>query len=422
MAPELFVREPFVSPNARTDVFSVAVVLFELLTDKHPFRHGDRKRARSVRELMPEFEYIELEQALGSALNSDPEHRTQTMAELRDALELAHDCILAQRGEDPDAPSTRRRRPAKLLRLDTFRPERDVEDDATDGQPRAPFLEIVRAEEPAEELVDEAVLAPVVALRGTTMGASSLCRAPTTTETADDVSEAGAAPAVALMLPISTAPPPLLTHAAPSWLTTHMIGLVLTTGLVGGVGLTLASQQLSESMLAAPALLAEAEAAAELCEGALAEAEASLARTTQELRLAQQARILAEPPMPAATSVPPTVTPSLLVVPEPPASPLDDARPVARSRHREVQRSLDKVIVGVRDCQDEHGGGEMTQLRTRVRVAPDGQALAVEIAGKSDSTLAKCVTAAIRVRRYATGAQAEWVRHVFTFESDREAP
>ena len=112
----------------------------------------------------------------------------------------------------------------------------------------------------------------------------------------------------------------------------------------------------------------------------------------------------------------------MLVAPEPPASPPEDDRRVTRSRHREVQRSLDKVIVGVRDCQDELGGGEMTQLRTRVRIAPDGQALAVEIAGKSDSTLAKCVTAAIRVRRYATGAQAEWVRHVFTFESDKEAP
>ena len=149
MAPELL-REPFVSPNARTDVFSVAVVLFELLTDKHPFRHGDRKRARSVRELMPEFEYIELEQALGSAMISDPEHRTQTMAELRDALELAHDCILAQRGEDPDAPSTRRRRPAKLVRLDAFRPEEDLDEEMADDQPRARFLEIARADAPAE--------------------------------------------------------------------------------------------------------------------------------------------------------------------------------------------------------------------------------------------------------------------------------
>jgi serine/threonine protein kinase len=426
MAPELFVREPFVSPNARTDVFSVAVVLFELLTDEHPFRHGDRKRARSVRELMPEFEYIELEQALESALLSDPEHRTQTMVELRDALELAHDCILAQRGEDLDDPSPRRRRPVKLLRLDTLRPEKDLDGEAADDQPRARFLEIVRADEPADEGVEEPVLAPVVALRDTTASAPALCPAPTTTEAADDDANEPAsgrvAPAVALMLPISAVPPPISTHVAPSWLTSHMIGLVLTTGLVGGVGVTLASQRLGESMLAAPALLAEAEAAAEVCEGALAETQASLARTAQELRLAQQARIPAEPPMPAAMPVPPTATLPLRVALEPPASPPDDDRRVTRSRHREVQRSLDKVIVGVRDCQDEHGGGEITQLRTRVRVDPNGQASAVEIAGKSDSTLAKCVTAAIRVRRYATGAQAEWIRHVFIFESDKEAP
>jgi serine/threonine protein kinase len=287
MAPELFIPEPFVSPNARTDVFSVAVVLFELLVGERPFRHGDRTRARSVRELMPEFEYIELEQALGSALIIDPEHRTQTMADLRDALELAHDCILAQRGEDPDAPSPRRRRPAKLVRLDTFRPEKDLDEEA-DDQPRARFLEIVRADEPADAAVEEPVLAPVVALRGTTTGP-----VPTTTETADEEESASdrAAPAVALVLPTSAAPPPISTHAAPNWLTTHMIGLVLTTGLVGGVGVTLASQRIGESMLAAPARLAEAEAAAESCEGELEETQASLARTTQELRLAQQARI-----------------------------------------------------------------------------------------------------------------------------------
>ncbi|MBK7829558.1 serine/threonine-protein kinase [Nannocystis sp.] len=420
MAPELL-REPFVSPNARTDVFSVAVVLFELLTDKHPFRHGDRKRARSVRELMPGVRVHRARRGAGGRAAQRPGTPHADDGGTRDALELAHDCILAQRGEDPDAPSPRRRRPVKLVRLDTFRPPKDLDEEGADDQPRARFLEIVRADAPADEGVEEPMLAPVVALRGTTTGP-----VPTTTETAeDDANESAsdrAAPAVALMLPISAAPPPISTHAAPNWLTTHMIGLVLTTGLVGGVGVTLASQRIGESMLAAPARLAEAEAAAESCEGALEETQASLARTTQELRIAQQARIPAEPPTPAATPVPPTVTPPLPVAPEPPASPPEDDRRVTRSRHREVQRSLDKVIVGVRDCQDELGGGEMTQLRTRVRIAPDGQALAVEIAGKSDSTLAKCVTAAIRVRRYATGAQAEWVRHVFTFESEKEAP
>jgi len=79
------------------------VVLFEALTGKHPFRRGDREQARTVRELMPEFEYIELEHALSNALRCDPEGRTPTMAALREDLELAHDCILAQRGVPIDA-------------------------------------------------------------------------------------------------------------------------------------------------------------------------------------------------------------------------------------------------------------------------------------------------------------------------------
>jgi len=174
-------------------------------------------------------------------------------------------------------------------------------------------------------------------------------------------------------------------------------------------------------------MLAEAEVATELCEEALAETRASLVQTENQLRVARQtsAESLADRPVPSPISLAVQVAgPNPAAVPMPQASPhVDDAgRKIAMSRHRAVQRSLDKVLAGVRDCQDELGGGEMTQLRTRVRIDPDGQASAVEIAGKSDSTLAKCVTAAIRVRHYAKGEQAEWVRHAFTFESDKEAP
>jgi serine/threonine protein kinase len=117
MAPELL-REPFVPPNACTDVFSVAVVLFELLTDNT--RSAWRPQAGAhVRELMPEFEYVELEQALAHALRSDPETARRRWRRCARTLELAHDCIVAQRGE-----MTPRRPPkaARLVRLDSVPP------------------------------------------------------------------------------------------------------------------------------------------------------------------------------------------------------------------------------------------------------------------------------------------------------------
>ncbi len=422
MAPELFVREPFVSPNARTDVFSVAVVLFELLTDAHPFRHADRRQARSVRDLMPEFEYHDLEQALANALRSDPERRTPSMAALRDDLELAHDCIRAQRGEDIDdrPPSPQRRPAAKLVHLDRFRPAGALDEETAADEPRVRFLEIVRADDPEGEVPEDRSLAPVVVLRPTTAADS------TPREVESDPTSSRVAAAVALVMPPPAAPPRIPPPAGPGWLATHMVGVVLATGLVGGVGATLASQRIGESVFAAPAMLAEAVVTTELCEEALEETRASLVQTENQLRVARQtsAGSPADRPSPSPTSLAARAAPDPAIVPMPQGSPdiADAGRKLALSRHRAVQRSLDKVLAGVRDCQDELGGGEMTQLRTRVRIDPDGQASAVEVAGRSDSTLAKCVTAAIRVRHYAKGDQAEWVRHVFTFESDREAP
>lgn len=424
MAPELFVREPFVSPNARTDVFSVAVVLFQLLTDEHPFRRGDRKQARRVRDLMPEFEYDDLESALANALRSDPERRTQTMADLRDDLELACEGILAQRGEESDAASPLlRRRAAKLVRLDSFRQAREPDAEAAIEEPPARVLELVRADVADDEVAGEPSLAPVVALRSTT----AKNRAREASEVADvSCDEPGgpsrrAARAVAPVLLAPAAAPPVSSQAAPGWLTSHMASAVLATGLVTGVGATLATQRIGESMFTAPAMVAEAEAAADLCEQALGEARASLVQAEGRLR---------------ATTVAPTDLPTASAAlvdsrtPEPLAAatthqgspPEDDGRAITQARHRSVQRTLDKALAGVRECQEEHGGGELTRLRTRVRIDLDGQASAVEVAGKSDSTLAKCITTVIRTRRYAAGAQAEWVRHVFVFASDKEAP
>ncbi len=97
MAPEMMRREDPGPPSFCTDVYALSVVLYELLTGRHPFARGDRKKPLPVRSLLPDFEYQDLETALRAALRFDPGERTQTMPELREALDLARECLLAQR-------------------------------------------------------------------------------------------------------------------------------------------------------------------------------------------------------------------------------------------------------------------------------------------------------------------------------------
>ncbi len=445
MAPELFVREPFVPPNVRTDVFSVAVVLFELLTDMHPFRHGDRKQARTVREVMPDFEYIELEQALVNALRCDPERRTSTMAALREDLELAHDCIVAQRGEEPD--ELQQRPSARLLRLDRYRPS--VHDEEPD-EPRARFLEVVRDGEVEHEAPEGLPLAPVVVLRAAPPGARSLLEGPVgvgpgldsaVAEHPAAAPESGrdAAPerasgrsvqAAACLLPLPELAP-AASKTTPGWFMTQMSGLLVGTGLVVGVGATLASQQIGESMFTAPARLAEVEAAAGLCEQALDEARASLAQVEQDLLVARKTGspvIVEAPASPMTADAPSQPELSRASTAAPAASPVasrsspDPARTSSQSRHRSVRRSLDKVTSGVRGCYDEAGGGRLTRLDVRVRIEADGQASAVDLPGGDGSSIALCVAAAIRTRRYAAGDEAEWIRHAFVLDAKEETP
>lgn len=440
MAPELFVREPFVPPNVCTDVFSVAVVLFELLTDVHPFRQGDRKKARTVREVMPDFEYIELEQALANALRCDPERRTSTMAALREDLELAHDCIVAQRGGEPD--ELHQRPSARLLRLDRYRPSVQETDEEND-EPRARFLEVVRDGEAGDEAPG---LAPVVVPRAAPPGARSLLEAPVgvdpgldsaiaklpavAPESARERTSGRLVQAAACLLPLPELAPGA-SKTAPGWFMTQMSGLLVGTGLVVGVGATLASQRIGESMFTAPARLAEVEAAAELCEQALEETRASLAQVEQDLIVARTTDRPVSVEAPAAPTI--IATPSeperaLVSTTAPAASPVESrsspdlARASPQSRHRSVRRSLDKVASGVRGCYDEAGGGRLSRLNVRVRIEADGQASAVDLPGGDGSSIALCVTAAIRARRYAAGDEAEWIRHAFVLDAKEETP
>ncbi len=431
MAPELFVREPFVPPNIRTDVFSVAVVLFELLTDTHPFRHGDRKQARTVRELMPDFEYIDLEEALAKALRSDPECRTQTMAALRDDLELAHDCIVAQRGDELDEPQ--RQKSARLFHLDQYRSPTHEPDE--DEEPRARFLEVVRGAPAGDEDAEVPPIvpvAPLVVLRAAApeTPAEPLTEPPTATPGDATREQVSGRPgqAAACLLPLPEFLPAASPKTASGWFMTHMSGLLVGTGLVVGVGATLASQRIGESMFTAPARLAEVEAAAGVCEQALVETRASLVQVEQDLIVARQAASPTSFETPTTSStIDRAPQPELVLASTPALSPIarptsSDSATFSQSRHRSVRRSLDKVASGVRDCFDEDGGGRLTRANVRVRIEADGQASAVDLPGGNGSSLALCVTAAIRTRRYAAGDEAEWIRHAFVLDAKSEAP
>lgn len=95
MAPEMILQKELGPPSFRTDVYALGVVLYELLTGRHPFTPGERRMPRPIREVLPGFEYIALEDALRAALSYDPDQRIQTMAAFGETLERAHVSIKA---------------------------------------------------------------------------------------------------------------------------------------------------------------------------------------------------------------------------------------------------------------------------------------------------------------------------------------
>ncbi|HEV2688225.1 MAG TPA: protein kinase, partial [Bryobacteraceae bacterium] len=90
LAPEQILGDFF---DARSDVFSVALILYQLLTDKYPFPVPDAVVPREIvhtepaplRQLDPQIPEA-LEQLVASALHKDPQQRLQTAGAFAAAL------------------------------------------------------------------------------------------------------------------------------------------------------------------------------------------------------------------------------------------------------------------------------------------------------------------------------------------------
>jgi eukaryotic-like serine/threonine-protein kinase len=95
--------------DARTDIYSLALMTFEMLTGKLPFEGRTQQemmiaRLRNdpipLRRMRPDLEFpVPVEKVLLKGMERNPEDRYQTAPEFAEAL------AIAARGEDPDSPS-----------------------------------------------------------------------------------------------------------------------------------------------------------------------------------------------------------------------------------------------------------------------------------------------------------------------------
>jgi serine/threonine protein kinase len=120
MSPEQIVGE---SVDARTDIYSLGVVAYELLSGRKPFEHEKlfllleqivKSEAKPLRELAPEVPEP-LADVVRRAMEKEPENRIASAGDMRSALESALESLSDASG--PAAAEPEAREAARLLAL-----------------------------------------------------------------------------------------------------------------------------------------------------------------------------------------------------------------------------------------------------------------------------------------------------------------